>query len=161
MTRQQDHSSTTKCDPTYIRKNTAPRITPKLDKVAKTLQLHSHTLILLVPPRAGHMVRFTRRPIHQAPSSSALHRTGPAPTTLTPAPTPKIEKNRHTYNSRVYQTATTRQGFITYIPYALKLPRTYWPYCKHYGIPQVYTPLCIITPLRAQTWWWPPSGRNM
>ena len=29
----------------------------------------------------------------------------------------KSRKNRHTYNSRVYQTATTRQDFITHVPY--------------------------------------------
>ena len=41
------------------------------------------------------------------------------------SPKAKSRKNRHTYNSRVYQTATTRQDFITYVPYASTLSRTY------------------------------------
>ena len=45
------------------------------DRAAQTSQLHSHTLILLAPPRAERMVRITRRIVHQAPNPALS--TGP------------------------------------------------------------------------------------
>ena len=107
MTQQQDHDSTTEAIQPVSGDNTAPRITPELDKLSMTLKLHSHTHNC-----SYYLTHITYGTLHaMATTSSTDFEYFPPGQTGSYSADPnfntKSQGNKtHFYNSRVYQIVT-------------------------------------------------------